>query len=80
SVIEAMAAGLPVLGIRSPGVGDTVEDGVTGLLAQDEDLAAFTAKMVRIVSEDGLRCQMGAYRKAGRLSNSFASVCMVRLV
>ncbi len=59
SVIEAMAAGLPVLGIQSPGVGDTVEDGVTGLLAQEEDLAAFTAKMVRLVSEDGLRCEMG---------------------
>jgi 1,2-diacylglycerol 3-alpha-glucosyltransferase len=32
SVIEAMATGLPVLGIHSVGVGDTVEDGVTGLL------------------------------------------------
>ncbi len=63
SVIEAMAAGLPVLGIQSPGVGDTVEDGLTGLLAQEEDLAAFTAKMGRLVSEDGMRCQMGARAK-----------------
>ena len=31
SVIEAMGAGLPVLGIESPGVGDTVEDGRDGL-------------------------------------------------
>ena len=67
SVSEAMAVGLPVLGIHSPGVGDTVEDGVTGFLAQEEDLAAFTAKMVRMVSEDGLRCQMGAQaRQAAR--------------
>jgi glycosyltransferase involved in cell wall biosynthesis len=45
SVIEAMATGLPVLGIQSPGVGDTVIDGVTGYLAS-EDLAAYTAKML----------------------------------
>ena len=32
SVIEAMAASLPVMGIHSPGVGDTVEDGITGFL------------------------------------------------
>ncbi len=69
SVIEAMAAGLPVLGIQSPGVGDTVEDGVTGLLAQEEDLAAFTAKMVRLVSEDGMRCQMG--ERARRASQHY---------
>ncbi|MCI0521892.1 MAG: glycosyltransferase [Chloroflexi bacterium] len=51
SVIEAMASSLPVLGIQSPGVGDTVEDGVTGLLAPEVDLAAFTAKMVRLVTQ-----------------------------
>jgi 1,2-diacylglycerol 3-alpha-glucosyltransferase len=50
SVIEAMAASLPVLGITSPGVGDTVRDGETGYLTPD-DLAAFTAKMARLVSE-----------------------------
>jgi 1,2-diacylglycerol 3-alpha-glucosyltransferase len=58
SVIEAMAASLPVLGIQSPGVGDTVQDGVTGFLST-EDLAAFTAKMVRLVSEHDRRREMG---------------------
>jgi 1,2-diacylglycerol 3-alpha-glucosyltransferase len=57
SVIEAMAAGLPVLGITSPGVGDIVDSGVTGYLATEE-LAAFTAKMVRMVTETDLRKQM----------------------
>lgn len=59
SVIEAMAAGLPVLGIQSPGVGDSIEDGVTGLLAKEEDLAAFTAKMVLLVTNHPMRRQMG---------------------
>jgi 1,2-diacylglycerol 3-alpha-glucosyltransferase len=69
SVIEAMAAGLPVLGIKSPGVGDTVEDGVTGFLAT-EDLAAFTAKMVRLVSEHDRRKEMG--QNAQKASEQYA--------
>ncbi len=59
SIIEAMAAGLPVLGINSPGVGDTVEDGVTGFVSQEEDLASFTAKMVRLILDQTLREKMG---------------------
>jgi len=39
SVIEAMATGLPVLGIQSVGVGDTVEDGITGFLASENQAA-----------------------------------------
>lgn len=60
SVIEAMAAGLPVLGIDSPGIGDTIEDGISGYLVHDEDLAAFTAKLVRLISEDQRRKMMGS--------------------
>ena len=59
SIIEAMAAGLPVLGIQSPGVGDIVEDSVTGFLTKEEDLAAFTAKMVRLVTDHEKRKEMG---------------------
>lgn len=54
SLIEAMAAGLPALGIRSPGVGDTIVDGENGLLSA-ADLAVYTAKMVRLVMEPDMR-------------------------
>jgi glycosyltransferase involved in cell wall biosynthesis len=57
SVIEAMATGLPVLGVQSPGVGDIVEDGVSGLLSE-EDVAVFTAKMVRMVTDCEMRKAM----------------------
>jgi 1,2-diacylglycerol 3-alpha-glucosyltransferase len=57
SVIEAMASGLPVLGIVSPGIEDTVEDGRTGYLAS-EDLPSFTAKMARLVAEPARRAEM----------------------
>jgi len=59
TVIEAMAAGLPVLGIESPGVSDSVIDGQTGLLAKNA-LPSFTAKMVRLVTEHEARRKMGA--------------------
>jgi glycosyltransferase involved in cell wall biosynthesis len=58
SIIEAMASGLPVLGIKSPGISDTIEDDVTGFLAS-QDLATFTALMVRLVTEHENRRQMG---------------------
>jgi glycosyltransferase involved in cell wall biosynthesis len=58
SVIEAMAAGLPVVGIQSVGVGDTVRDGLTGYLS-GLDLAAFAAKLTRLCLDADLRRKMG---------------------
>jgi 1,2-diacylglycerol 3-alpha-glucosyltransferase len=58
SVIEAMATGLPVLGIHSVGVGDTVDDGVTGLLSS-QDQAAFAAHLTRLCLDGDLRHSLG---------------------
>ena len=69
SVIEAMAACLPVMGIHSPGVGDTVEDGITGFLST-EDLPVFTAKLTRLCLQKQLRQKMG--RAARKASNTYA--------
>jgi 1,2-diacylglycerol 3-alpha-glucosyltransferase len=63
TVIEAMAAGLPVVGIRSPGVGDTVIDGETGYLAPQEDLAMFTAMIIRMAVGTSDRQRMGQQAK-----------------
>ena len=64
SNVEAMGAGLPVMGVHSVGVGDTVIDGVTGFLAT-HDLPAFTAKLTRLCLDLDLRQQMSiAARKA----------------
>jgi len=59
SVIEALAASLPVLGIDSPGVGDIIQDGHNGFLSQN-GLASFTARMVRLVMDEPARKQMAA--------------------
>jgi glycosyltransferase involved in cell wall biosynthesis len=58
SVIEGMATGLPILGIDSPGVGDSIVDGETGLLATN-DIASFTAKLTYLCMDKGLRTKMG---------------------
>jgi glycosyltransferase involved in cell wall biosynthesis len=67
SVIEAMGAGLPVMGIQSVGVGDTVQDGITGFLST-QDLAAFTAKLTHLCLDPALRARMSdSARKASNI-------------
>jgi 1,2-diacylglycerol 3-alpha-glucosyltransferase len=66
SVIEAMSTGLPVMGIHSVGVGDTIVDGVTGLLST-HDLPAFTAKLTRLCLDPTLRAKMG---ESARIASS----------
>jgi 1,2-diacylglycerol 3-alpha-glucosyltransferase len=69
SVIEGMGAGLPIMGIESVGVGDTVQDGVTGFLAT-HDQPAFTAKLTRLCLDLNLRQQMSD--SARRASSAYA--------
>lgn len=63
TVLEAMAAGLPVLGIRSPGIADTIEPEVNGLLSS-EDQAAFAVKLARLFTDDELRTRLAAGARA----------------
>ncbi len=58
SVIEAIGAGLPVLGINAPGIRDIIEDGKTGLISPD-DVESFTAKLVLLSNDHELRQAMG---------------------
>lgn len=58
SVIEGMATGLPTVGIDSPGVGDSISDRETGMLATN-DMASYTAKLTYLCTDSTLRKQMG---------------------
>ena len=69
SVIEAMGAGLPIMGIDSPGVGDSVVDGESGLLAR-EDLASYTAKLTHLCLNRDLQKKFGA--EARKTSEQFS--------
>ena len=58
TVIEAMAAGLPVVGVHSPGISDTVQSGVTGWLADEPDCLAEIA--LPLLLDEGQCGKMGA--------------------
>jgi glycosyltransferase involved in cell wall biosynthesis len=63
AALEAMAAGRPVLAVRSGGTPEAVEDGVTGLLVPPGDLPALRDAMHRLAAGPDLRRRLGA---AGR--------------
>jgi len=78
SVIEAMGAGLPVMGIHSVGVGDTVEDGISGFLAT-YDQPAFTAKLTRLCLDHDLRTRMGSAARKSSLNYDIDSTVRILL-
>lgn len=58
-VVEAMAAGLPVVGVRGGGVGEIIEDGATGLLAEPDQPEQLAACVERLVKDRTLRRTLG---------------------
>jgi len=59
TLIEAMAAGLPVVATRVGGVAEVVEDGGTGLLAAAGDDAALAGHVLRLAEDRALAGRMG---------------------
>ena len=51
-VLEAMAAGRPVVAAASGGIPDLVQDGVTGIVVRPGDAAALAAAIERVLSDD----------------------------
>lgn len=58
SLLEAMAAGLPVIAARTGGMPEVVEDGVNGLLFPSGDAHALAWQLKRLL-EPGLRQRLG---------------------
>lgn len=56
---EAMAARLPVIGTRVPGLSEVIEDGVTGLLVDSGDVNALVECIERLADDAPLRERMG---------------------
>jgi glycosyltransferase involved in cell wall biosynthesis len=62
-MVEAMACGLPVVAYRIPGVVDVIDDGVTGVLVPERDIAANAAACRRLLEDNAERQRLA---KAGR--------------
>ncbi|MCL2526551.1 MAG: glycosyltransferase [Coriobacteriia bacterium] len=54
-VIEALAAGLPVIAVHSPGISDTVEHGKSGFLAASPESKALMYEAAKIVHDADVR-------------------------
>lgn len=63
SLLEAMSAEIPVIGSRIGGIPINVDEGKTGLLVEPDDSTALAAAIIKLLSDDALRSEMG---KAGR--------------
>ena len=61
--IEAMAAGLPVIGTAGTGIAEVVREGETGFLVPVDDADALAARIVTLACDADLRRRMG---NAGR--------------
>jgi glycosyltransferase involved in cell wall biosynthesis len=63
AVLEAAAAGLPIVGYAEGGVNEIVVNGETGLLVTPGDVPALTAALGELCGDEALRARLG---RAGR--------------
>lgn len=59
SVMEAMAAGRPVVAYRTGGVPEMVADGTTGILVEPGDVGGLARGLVELARDEELRRRMG---------------------
>jgi glycosyltransferase involved in cell wall biosynthesis len=59
ALLEALAAGRPVVASRLAGIPEVVRDGENGLLVPEKDVPALAAALTRLVREPSLRDRLG---------------------
>lgn len=76
AVLEALAAGVPVVASACGGIVDVVRDDVDGLLVAAGDRPALTAAIERLCAEPGLRARLGAAGRAS-VAERFSTEAMI---
>jgi len=79
-VVEAMAAGLPVVGVRGGGVAEIVRDGETGLLAEKDDAADLAARIEQVGRDPELARRLGAAGRQRAQANYSLAACAAGIV
>ncbi len=79
ALLEAQAAGLPVLSVNTRGVPDIVQHGVTGWLAEDDSTDALTEALDHLLVQPELRTNMSRAAKAHVARNLSMTAAQERL-
>ncbi len=74
AIMEAMAAGKPVLGTHIRGIRDLVAEGVSGILVPVGDKTATANALIRLRNQPALSARMGAAGRARLIDYSLPSV------
>lgn len=80
AVLEAMAAGTPVVAFRTAAIPEMVAEGRTGLLVDEGDYEALALALATLLDAPALRSQMGAAARARALERFDARVTTASLV
>ncbi len=73
-LLEAMAAGKPVVASNIEGYASVVSDGVEGLLVPPRDDKALAQALISLMTDESLRQQMGARGRAEALEYSWENI------
>lgn len=76
SLLQASAAGVPVIASRAGGMPEAVADGVSGLLVPPGDVAALREAVQKLVDDPALRAQLGQQGRI-RIERDFSNARMV---
>ncbi|MGN6343311.1 MAG: glycosyltransferase [Ginsengibacter sp.] len=60
AILDAQAAGLPVVSTYHAGICDVIVHNETGLLVEEKDVDGMALNMIRLLEEDGLAQRLGA--------------------
>jgi glycosyltransferase involved in cell wall biosynthesis len=63
AILEASAAGLPVISTIHAGIPDVINNGTTGLLSEEHDVDTMANNMIRLLNNPDLAKQLGAAGK-----------------
>jgi glycosyltransferase involved in cell wall biosynthesis len=88
-IVEAQAAGLPVIATAKGAIPDAVRDGENGFIVADRDPAAIAARLDRLMKDEALRQRMGKasrdtylsrYTEAAMVENMRKAIEAVRMM
>jgi len=80
AVLEAMAAGLPIVATRIGGISDLLEEGRIGLLVPSDDAEALAGALDKLLSDSHLRTDLGCRARTRAVSVFSLSGAIPRLI